>query len=146
MSSLSCRRLLFPWLSGFVDTLLFTVCPVLWTLPIQCSAKFHNIGISDNAILSVKDRLLLNITVFTLNFPISLQHKIPVLWNFQWRDFLIKRGKIALLPSVTAKTCRASFPVRAKRGEVLRQTPSRNILLLAAKRGENRSGACWVCP
>ena len=82
-------------LSGFVDTLLFTVCPVLWTLPIQCSAKFHNIGISNNAILSVKDRLLLNIRVFTPNFPISQQRKIPEYWNFRQRNFERERQTFA---------------------------------------------------
>ena len=51
-----------------------------------------------------------------------------------------------ILPSVTAKTCCASFPARAERGEVLRQTPKHNILPPAAKRGENHSGACWVFP
>ena len=85
----------FYYLSGFVDTALFTVCPVLWTLPIQCSAKFHNIGISDNAILSVKDRLLLNILVFTPNFPISQQRKIPEYWNFRQRNFERERQAFA---------------------------------------------------
>ena len=48
--------------------------------------------------------------------------------------------------SVAAKIRRADFSVRTERGEVLRQTIKRNILLLAAKRGENHSGACWVFP
>ena len=69
-------------LSAFVDTLLFTACPVLWTLPIQDSAKFRYYGSFNGAILRVKDRLLLNIIVFTLDFSISQQRKIPVLWNF----------------------------------------------------------------
>ena len=51
-----------------------------------------------------------------------------------------------ILPSVTAKIRRADFSARTERGEVLRQTIKRNILLLAAKRGENHSGACWVFP
>ena len=69
-------------LSTFVDTLLFTAYPVLRTLPIHGIAKFQYIGIYSGAFLRVNDGLLLNIIVFTLDFPISQQRKIPVLWNF----------------------------------------------------------------
>ena len=138
------------------DACSFPNRPVLRTSHIR-SAKFQYYGISNNTILSAKNRLLLNILVFTLNFPISQLRKIPVLWNFQQHDFerkrqtfakypcfhaefsyqsaaqnssimefpitqffLIKRGKITLLPSVTAKTCCASFPARAERDEFSR--------------------------
>ena len=85
------------------DDCSFPDCPVLWTLPIQCSAKFHNIGISNNAILSVKDRLLLNILVFTLNFPISQQRKIPEYWNFQQLNFERERQSFTKYPCFHAE-------------------------------------------
>ena len=46
------------------------------------AAKFHNTGIFNDAFLRVNNGLLPNILVFTLNFSIRRQLKIPVLWNF----------------------------------------------------------------
>ena len=97
-------------LSGFVDTALFTVCPILRTFSIHGNAKFQYIGIFNGSVLRVNNGLLPNIIAFTLNFSLCSRCIIPVYWNLQWRNFLIKRGKIALLPSVTAKTCCTSFP------------------------------------
>ncbi len=65
--------------------------------PLRSSAKFQYYGIFNNAILSLKDSLLPNIIVFTLDFSISLQREIPEYWNFQWRSFLMKRDKSVIL-------------------------------------------------
>ena len=46
------------------------------------AAKFHNTGIFNDAFLRVNNGLLPNILVFTLNFSIRRQLKIPVYWNF----------------------------------------------------------------
>ena len=48
--------------------------------------------------------------------------------------------------SVTYKIRRADFPIRADWGEVLRQSFLYATSQLAAKRGENHSGAGWVFP
>ena len=115
-----CGHPAFYFLSTFVDTALFTVCPILRTFSIHGNAKFQYIGICNGAVLRVNNGLLPNIIAFTLNFSLCSRCIIPVYWNLQWRNFLIKRGKIALLPSVTAKTCCASFPARAERVEFSR--------------------------
>ena len=84
------------------DAYAFPNRPVLRTSHIH-SAKFQYYGISNNTILSVKDRLLLNIIVFTPNFPISQLRKIPVLWNFRQRDFEREKQTFAKYPCFHAE-------------------------------------------
>ena len=134
-------------LSTFVDTALlpsvhfcghraFTVCPILRTFSIHGNAKFQYIGICNGAVLRVNNGLLPNIIAFTLNFSLCSRCIIPVYWNLQWRNFLIKRGKIALLPSVTAKTCCTSFPARAERAEFSRPSLLRLNTTRREKKGK----------
>ena len=140
-----CGHPAFYFLSTFVDTALFTVCPILRTFSIHGNAKFQNIGIFNGAVLRVNNGLLPNIIAFTLNFSLCSRCIIPVYWNFQWRHFLIKRGKIALLPSVTAKTCCASFPARAERAEFSRPSLFRLNTYSARKEGKTEPQASRAC-
>ena len=73
------------------------------------------------------------------------QRKIPVYWNLHRRSFLIKRGKIALLPSVTAKTCCTSFPARAEKVEFSRPSLLRLNTSSARKEGKTEPQASRAC-
>ena len=65
-------------MTDFCQISLFSRSISLFVLAV----KFHNTGIFNDAFLRVNNGLLPNILVFTLNFSIRRQLKIPVYWNF----------------------------------------------------------------
>ena len=95
-----CGHCAFYYLSGFVDTAPFTICPVLLTPRLLLSVRFC--GHSAFYCLSG----------FVDTSP-TRQRKIPVLWNFHRRDFLIKRGKIAFCQTAVSHRQRAAAPLTA---------------------------------